>query len=239
MDSTLGNASDAKIGFHDIKQEVIRRVHRGIWAPGSLLPTEIELAAEFGCARATVNRAMRELAEQGLVERKRKSGTRVKTSPVRYARFEIELVRRAVEDMGAKYRYALVHKSIEAAPDWVISQLSLGPGEQVAHIKCMHYADNRPFQYEERWIIISTVPAILEADLETQSPNEWLLNEVPFTDAEITLSSVAADAALCEFLATSQGTPLFRLERTTWLDSKVVTYVRMTFRQGHSMTTRY
>jgi GntR family histidine utilization transcriptional repressor len=236
----LGKTPDGKIGFNAIKQDVISRIQRGVWGPGSLLPTEIELAAEFGCARATMNRALRELAEQGLVERKRKSGTRVRMSPIKHARFEIELVRQTVEDMGAKYRYALVDKTVQTAPDWIVSQLSLGPNEQqVMHIKCMHYADNRPFQYEERWIITSTVPSILEADLQAQGPNEWLLSEVPFTDAEITLSSVAADASLSEFLATSQGTPLFRLERTTWLDGAVVTYVRMTFRQGHSMTTRY
>ncbi len=235
----MAHTSDSKIGFHDIKQDVIGRIQRGVWGPGSLLPTEVELAVEFGCARATVNRALRELAEQGLVERKRKSGTRVRMSPTKHARFEIEVVRQTVEDLGATYRYSLVHKSVHAAPDWIISQLSLGPDEHVMHLKCMHYADNRPFQFEERWIITSTVPAVLDADLDTRGPNEWLLSEVPFTDAEITLSAVGADAALSEFLATSQGTPLFRLERTTWLDSKVVTYVRMTFRQGHGMTTRY
>lgn len=235
----MTNPNAKRTGFLDIKQEVISRVHRGVWPPGSLLPTEMELAAEFGCARATVNRALRELAEQGLVERKRKSGTRVKLMPARHARFEIEIVRHTVEEMGAKYRYALVQKSVETAPDWVTSQLALASDQQVMHVKCMHYADNRPFQFEERWINTSTVPRVVHADLENQSPNEWLLNEVPFTDAEITLSSVAADAELSEFLATSVGTPLFRLERTTWLDGQVVTYVRMTYRQGHSMTTRY
>lgn len=230
---------EKKTGFLEIKQEVVRRVHRGIWPPGCLSPTEMELAKEFGCARATVNRALRELAEQGLVDRKRKSGTRVKTMPARYARFEIEVVRQTIEELGAKYRYALVHKSVGVAPAWIVSQLALSPDEPVMHLKCMHYADNRPFQHEERWIIMSTVPRISEADLETQSPNEWLLSEVPFTDAEITLSAVAPDAPLSEFLAATQGAPLFRLERTTWLDGRVVTYVRMTYKQGHSMTTRY
>lgn len=230
---------DRRVGFSDIKQEVIRRVHKGIWPTGSLLPTETELAEEFGCARATVNRALRELAEQGLVDRKRKSGTRVRAIPARFAKFEIEVVRQTITDMGADYRYALVHKSLKLPADWVVSQLAMSPKHKVMHVKCMHYADNRPFQFEERWINTATVPRILEADLEIQSPNEWLINEVPFSEAEITLSAVGADAALAEFLATPPGTPLFRLDRTTWLDGQAVTYVRMTYRPGHTMTTQY
>jgi GntR family transcriptional regulator, histidine utilization repressor len=226
-------------GYADIKAEVVSRIHRGLWPPGSLLPTEMELAEEFGCARATVNRALRELAEQGLVDRKRKSGTRVNVLPSKFARFEIAVVRQTIEDLGAAYRYALVHQSVILAPDWIVSQLSMQAGAKVMHLKCMHYADNRPFQFEERWVNIATVPGISQADLTTTGPNEWLLKEVPYTDAEINLSAVGADAVLSEFLATSVGTPLFRLDRTTWLDGKVVTFVRMTFRPGHAMTTRY
>ncbi|MCG6903521.1 MAG: GntR family transcriptional regulator [Rhodobacter sp.] len=228
-----------RTGFLAIKTEVIRRIHRGIWPPGTLLPTEVELAAEFGVARATVNRALRELAEQGLVDRKRKSGTRVNILPARFARFEVSLVRQTIEDLNAAYRYALVHRSLGPAPGWLASQLSLRPDQQAMYLKCMHYADNRPFQFEERWIMIDTVPTVLEADLETIGPNEWLLREVPFTDAEINLSAVGADAELSEFLGTPAGTPLFRLERTTWLDGQTVTFVRMTFRPGYTMMTRY
>ncbi len=51
-------------GFQDIRDEVIERIQTRVWPQGSLLPTEVELAAEFGVARATVNRALRELADQ-------------------------------------------------------------------------------------------------------------------------------------------------------------------------------
>ncbi|MEM1005157.1 MAG: GntR family transcriptional regulator, partial [Pseudomonadota bacterium] len=89
----------------------MNRIQSRIWPQGSLLPTELELAAEFGCARATVNRALRELADQGIVTRKRKGGTRVVTAPVKQASFPITVVRRTVEDMNATYRYALVSRS--------------------------------------------------------------------------------------------------------------------------------
>ena len=65
---------DRAITWQSIRAEALRRIRAGLWPPGARIPDEAELAAEFGCARATVNRALRDLAEAGLLERKRKGG---------------------------------------------------------------------------------------------------------------------------------------------------------------------
>ena len=86
-----------RTAFRDVKDDIRRRIVGGDWAPGGLIPNEVELAEKFQCARATVNRALRELAEEGLLERKRKAGTRVRKSPLRRAQFEIPQVRQEIE----------------------------------------------------------------------------------------------------------------------------------------------
>ena len=64
-------------------------IQTGIWKQGGLIPVEVALAKEFGCARATLNHALRELAQEGILELRRKAGTRV-VMPVRRAvNFEI------------------------------------------------------------------------------------------------------------------------------------------------------
>ncbi len=228
-----------KTSYQQVRDEVIRRIQSRVWPSGSLLPTEVELAAEFGCARATVNRAMRELAEQGVIDRKRKSGTRVVTAPVKQARLEITPVRQSVEDQNAKYRYDLVRRAIIPCPPWLASKLELQAGCKVMHLECMHYADNQPFQYEERWINIAAVPNVATADLAETGPGEWLLNEVPFSNAEIVFSAVAADARLSQFLSAPEGAPVFQMERTTWFRKEPVTFVRFTYHPGYRMNTRY
>ena len=50
-----------KTSFQDVRDEVMRRIEARVWDQGALLPTEADLAEEFGCARATVNRALREV----------------------------------------------------------------------------------------------------------------------------------------------------------------------------------
>lgn len=228
-----------RTSFHAVRDEVKRRIESRIWPQGTLLPTESELAEEFGCARATVNRALRELAEQGFVERKRKSGTRVKTAPVRQARFEISLARRVVEEQNADYRYALVERAVITAPAWLASQLGLHAGTRVLHLLCMHYANNQPFQLEERWVSLSAVPAMEEADLSRIGPTEWLLTAIPFTDAEIAFGAIGADGRLAEFLSTSVGMPVMQMERTTWLKGEPVTFARLTHHPGYRIRTEY
>ena len=165
-----------KADFRALKQELRQRIVQGIWPPGTLLPNEVDLAAEFSCARATVNRAMRELAEEGLVERKRKAGTRVRQAPLRQARFSIPLVRQEIEAQGAAYRYALVRREEQDAPDWLRARLGLGLGARVLHLICMHYADGNPYQLEDRWINLEALPDAAGADFAAtrDQMNGWL-----------------------------------------------------------------
>jgi GntR family histidine utilization transcriptional repressor len=228
-----------KTAFRDVKKDIRRRIVQGVWGAGDLLPNEVDLAQEFQCARATVNRAMRELADEGLVERKRKAGTRVLSSPVRQARFHIPIVRKEIEGRGAMYRYALVNREIIDTPDWLRARLGLEQGKQVLHLTCMHYGDSSPYQYEDRWINLAALPQAAEADFDSVGPNEWLIAEVPYSDAEISFSALTAEADVARNLSCAQGDPLFLAERSTWFETRAITYVRLVFHRGYRMTTRY
>ena len=92
-----------KASFKAIRDELARRIALRVWEPGALIPGEEALAAEFGAARATVNRALQELARSGVVEHRRKAGTRVARNPVREARFLIPLVRDEIEALGWRF----------------------------------------------------------------------------------------------------------------------------------------
>jgi GntR family histidine utilization transcriptional repressor len=225
--------------YREIKADILRKITQGEWKPGASIPNELDLAASYGVARATVNRAMRELAEEGIIERKRKAGSKVRMSPLRRARFDIPLVRREIEDQGAVYRYALISSVVERAPDWLRARLQLGAATEVLHLVCMHFADGSPYQFEDRWINLDLLPQARDADFSELGPNEWLIAAVPFSDAEISFSAAAADRSLADHLSCSPGDPLFQLERSTWWQDKAVTYVRLFYRPGHRMTTRY
>lgn len=228
-----------KYTFRDVKTDILSKITGGIWAPGSLVPNEIELAETYGCARATVNRAMRELADEGIIERRRKAGTRVRMAPIRQARFDIPIVRAEIEEQGASYRYSLVSCAAVKAPGWLRARLQLSDSDRVLHLVCMHYADGNPYQHEDRWINLAALPQAQEADFSQIGPNEWLVSTIPFSDAEISFSATSADDELSDYLGCNHGDPLFTTERSTWWEARAITYVKLSFRPGHTMTARY
>jgi GntR family transcriptional regulator, histidine utilization repressor len=228
-----------KLGFREIKQHVFKRIRDGEWGPGTQLPGEVELAAEFGCARATINRAMQELSDDGIIERRRKGGTRVKLAPARQVTFEIPLVRVEIEALGAIYKYVVISNSVAPAPHRLEVRLELSSASRVRHIQCLHLADGKPFQLEDRWINLDAVPGAETADFASTSPNEWLVQKVPYTNAEVRFSATSADEFIAKHLGAEIGGPIFTAERTTWLSGKPVTNVLLYFAPGHQMVANY
>ncbi|MCY1127387.1 GntR family transcriptional regulator [Frigidibacter sp. RF13] len=230
---------DERISFRDVKTELLRRITSRVWAPGDLVPGEVELAAEFGVARATVNRAMRELTEEGLLERRRKAGTRVRPSPLRAARFEIPLVKAEIEATGADYGYRRLSRKAGPAPAWLRRALALPDGARVLRVTCLHLASGAPYQHEARWINLAALPAAEAEAFDAFGPNEWLIRAVPFSEVEISFLAVAAEGEVATALGCMPGAPVFAVERTTWWQGQAITHVRLSFAPGHRMTTRY
>ncbi len=230
--------SAQRLTYRDLREEMKRRIAEREWQPGVTIPGEETLAAEFGVARATVNRALQDLAREGLVERRRKAGTRVVEHPVREARFSIPLVRQEVEATGAAYEYRLLGREIVAAPELVAARLSLRAGAEMVHVRALHLANRAPYQFEDRWISLTAVPGAREEGFETTGPNEWLVANAPFSHAEFRFFAAAASEAEAALLGLQPGQPVFVGERLTWLADRPITLVRMVHPPTHRMVTR-
>lgn len=229
----------AAAGYRLVKDRILQRIHAHVWPPGSLLPGEIDLASEFGVARGTVNRAMRELTEEGYLERRRKGGTRVRPSPLRAARFEIQMVRAVIEARGECYGYTLLSRKEETGPRDVRERLGLGDDAKLLHLRCLHSADGRPFQIEDRWINLDVLPAARQIDFSDTGPNEWLVQTVPYSEVEIRIRAMAATGTLAKQLVVQDGTAIVTTLRTTWLEGQALTHVRLHFHDGYEFVTRY
>src|SRR3954452_20209453 len=68
--------------FAQIADILRDRIQRGVHAPGSPLPSEPELAREFGVSRITINRAVGMLRSEGIVRVRRGRGVYVRAIPV-------------------------------------------------------------------------------------------------------------------------------------------------------------
>lgn len=218
-------------GWEDIRDEVLRRIRARDWAPGVTIPTEEDLARDFGCARATVNRALRDLADQGLLERRRKAGTRVALLPVRRATFEIPVIRREVEGRGATYAHRVLSWRRMVPPPPVASRL--GSAAELLFVETLHLADGLPFALETRWLNTRVVPTL--PDLTLVSLNEWLVRNVAYATGEIAISAEPADAREAEALGLAAGAALLVTERVTRGDEAPITFVRLAHAPGYRL----
>lgn len=221
-----------------VRDEVRRRIAERLWRPGDFIPHETDLAHEFGCARATVNRALRELAQEGLLDRRRKAGTRVAVNPVRRARFDIPVIRDEIESRGSACRHTILSREMLAPPPDIRARMRIASGTELLHLRTLYTADGAPYVVEDRWINPDAVPAALDETFADVSPNEWLVREVPFDGGDFTFSAITSTPAEAVALSCEVGIGLFLLVRTTWSGGSVITSVRLVFHPGHSMHTR-
>ncbi len=77
--------------YAQVIAELQRRIESGEYPPGSLIPSEHQLSAEFGTARPTVVRALRVLRQEGWIETQQGKGSFVRGRP---ALAEVTVARR-------------------------------------------------------------------------------------------------------------------------------------------------
>ena len=225
-------------GWEDIRAEVLRRIRVRDWQPGAMIPNEEDLAVEFGCARATVNRALRELAAAGVVERRRKTGTRVTLHPVRKALFDIPVTRREIEARGQVYGYELLSSALAVPPEAVAQTLGLTEGQKLLHLCARHLADGAAVVFEDRWLNPLVLPQDSAPDFTGVSANEWLVENVSYSRGDIAFSAANASDFEAEILGAPIGAALFVVERHTWVEDRAVTAVRLTYAAGYRMQTQ-
>lgn len=208
------------LGWQDVQAEALRRIQTRAWPPGSLIPNEAALAEELGCARATVNRALRALAADGWLERRRRAGTRVTLSPQRRAQMSVPVLRQEIEELGKSYAHQVLSRTVK------VNNLA---------IQTLHLADNVPYAVEDREINLTTLPAARDADFVDISANEWLVQNAPFDHGTMDYSAEPAGDFEVVHLSCAADAPLMILRRETFSETGLITRVRMAYAPGRAV----
>lgn len=203
-----------------IRQEIEARIRSGEWRPGTRIPIEQDLAQHYGCARATVSKALGELVAAGLIERRRKAGSFVAHPPVHSAVMTVPDLAELIAARGEAYRW-------EAR---TIVRRKNADGADTLQIDGVHFSADEPFALERRTIELAEVPAAAGADFTVDAPGTWLLAHIPWTSARHVIRAIAATRAEAKALATGSGAACLQLERDTWRGDRPVTHVRQLFR---------
>jgi GntR family transcriptional regulator len=184
--------------------------------PGSPIPSERDLAENFGVARMTVRLQLDRLAQRGLVYRHRGRGTFV--AERRFA--HTEHLTSFTEDMHARGlepgSRLLGIEEIRAGVD-LAARLEISAASRVIRIRRVRTADAEPMAAEQTHLPARRFPGILHADLEHGSLYELFESRYGVRVAEATQRVTVVDLspADADLLETEPGRPAFRIERTT------------------------
>lgn len=227
----MAEADDSRpLALHArIEREVEDRILSGEWPPGTRIPFEHELTAQYGCSRMTVNKALSQLVKKGLIERRRKSGSYVRQPEVLSAVMEIQQLEREVRALGLAYAFRLIEAVERSANEADRRRLLLPGPAAVMHVRGIHVAGIRPFCLEDRLISLAEVPQARGTDFSKHPPGSWLLEQVPWSAAEHRINAVAAGRAEAELLDLREGTPCLVIARRTWNASGSITQVNLTY----------
>lgn len=215
--------------YDQIRRAIRDLILNGTWPPGTPVPPEHALMEQLGASRMTVHRALVQLAREGLITRRRRSGTIVASPPASHAMLDILSIPQEVERLGQRYEYEVLSREDGRPSAELAIRFGLKRGERVAHLVTLHRADGRPHVLEERVIHLAAVPAAADEDFTTTPPGDWLLQHSLWSQAEHAISAVPAELDDARLLAIEAGEACLLIERRTWNQDTPITAVRLLY----------
>ena len=227
-----------------IKNAILDNIHSGKWQAGNAISTEMALAEEFGVSRMTVNRALKELSEERVLERRQGSGTFVAQQQFNHTFVEVRNIAQDLKSANRDYQAQVVSKRAITASmlddemrgkfdldtavvssdseDTCISEIAV-----LYEVKIVHFADGQPIQFEERWVDAKKVPQFLEQDFSVVNTSDYLIAKSPLERGSYTIRAVAAPDEIANALQVAPQSPTLVLRRQTYSAGRVLTFVKM------------
>ena len=211
-----------KAASHRVAQVIRRQILRDEYEVGQQLPTEQMLCEQFGVSRVTVREGLRILQDQGLIQRRHGSGSRVAAQPQRH----IPLVHGGYFNSVWPYLDEL-ERRVEAMR-WVDAQpaiataLGLKAGQSVLWAQRIDLLSKEPVAVDEVWLEGSVATRITRDDLaQVNFLDHWQdVQQVELEYVRQSVEAVQMSTATAESLQMRRGRPALRETCTAYLTNQ-------------------
>ncbi len=152
-----------------IAETVGAEIASGTFAQGDKLPTEAALSRRFGVNRHTVRRAVRDLAERGLVRVEQGRGMFAAEDVIEYPIGDRPRFTEIVDAQRRTPGGRLLHAAELPAEEPVAGNLELDPGAPILAIERLAEADGRPISIGSHYFSAARFPNLIAYYLEEGS----------------------------------------------------------------------
>lgn len=215
--------------YEQVKAWIRQHIASGDWKPGDPVPSESAIIERFGISRMTANRALRELAAEGLVTRVQGSGTRVAELHRISSQLVIRDIHEEVVERGHVHGTRVLLVREEPASAELADVLGVATGSAVFHTTLVHLENGVPIQYEDRWVNPAAAPRYLETDFTLESPTLHLLQNAPLTEASYSIDACLPSAEEARELGIKKSAPCLVMKRRTVSGRHVASVARLVY----------
>lgn len=135
-------------------------INKGTYPVGGFLPKECELEKIYQVSRTTVRNAVKMLVQEGLVEVRQGSGTRVLNHKAIQNYNKVTSVTESLMKKGYRVTTSDMMIDIISADKQLADELEIPEGTSVARIQRLQLADEEPVTLMENYIEYAKVPGI-------------------------------------------------------------------------------
>ncbi len=219
--------------YTKIKDYICKNIDGQLWQEGDQIPTEEELAKQFGVSRPTVRQAMSDLVNLGYLKRISGKGTFVQRPKVvqEYTRF-IESYNSEMQKKGLTPKTVQLSLHVEHADPFIAMQLKIKPREKVIYLRRLRFAngsgEQRPVLLTEVYIPYCLAPQILDYDFEKYSLYD-ILQRLKLSPKRVIreIEAIMPDRHTAALLEISENEPVHYITSTGFLgNGSVIEYSR-------------
>ncbi|HEX2011981.1 MAG TPA: GntR family transcriptional regulator [Roseateles sp.] len=164
-------ATDRTQKRQQLKQQLLALIEAN--GEGGRLPPERELSERFEVARETLRRSLRELENDGLLERKQGAGTFVSGQPV-LKQPQLLSFSEEMQERGLTPSSELLSTRRIAAGAKLAQRLKIVPGSPVLELRRLRMANGEPMALETVYLSQALLPGLEPQDLARGSLYEVL-----------------------------------------------------------------
>ena len=200
-----------------IAKELRTEIDSGIYANGDPFPSETTLKEYYGVSRETIRSALAILQKEGLIERRRGSGTIVHCRAYHKILGRIVDFHREAKMIGRKPTSRVL--SIEPRKSRIRERILFGiaPNEKVMELQRLRYLDGVPVVLQISSHPSDILEGITKSDLTDSSLYEFLRIKkgILVQDAEQVIEPCSIGVEEARLLEIPPGTAVIRAHRTT------------------------
>ena len=191
------------------------------------MPSEADLVAKFGVSRMTVNRALRELQNEGLVSRAQGVGTFAAPLHRVSSTLTIRDLHEEIVSRGHAHRADVHLAREEPAGQALAERLGVPAGAPVFHTLIVHHENDVPLQCEDRYVNPACAPGYLGVDFARTTPTHYLLEVAPLWEAQYSIEASAPTAQEARLLGIRRHEACLVVVRRTVSKGVPITLARL------------